>query len=132
MFRPLYPRLPKLKPNCTRRSGRSMSHIPTQPAETKFPRMSPFALFKEHVYLSRFAFTLFIPLVSAAVVTPAKLPELSTILITIAVTWCFHMTYYGFNDFADYELDKLLGRKDDHPLVRGDISRRTALIITFL
>jgi 4-hydroxybenzoate polyprenyltransferase len=92
--------------------------------------MSPFALFKEHVYLSRFAFTLFIPLVSAATVTHAELPAFSTILIIIAVAWAFHMTYYGFNDFADYELDKLLGRKDDHPLVRGDISRRTALIIT--
>ncbi len=109
-----------------------MSHIPAQPAEAKFPPMSPFALFKEHVYLSRFAFTLFIPLVSAAVVTHAKLPEISTILIIIAVAWCFHMTYYGFNDFADHDLDKLLGRKDDHPLVRGDISRRSALVITIL
>jgi 4-hydroxybenzoate polyprenyltransferase len=112
-----------------------MSHIPASTplaAETKFPRMSPFALFKEHVYLSRFAFTLFIPLVSAAVVTHAKLPELSTILIIVAVAWCFHMIYYGFNDFADYELDKVLGRKDDHPLVRGDISRRTALVVTIL
>jgi 4-hydroxybenzoate polyprenyltransferase len=112
-----------------------MSHIPAPTpltAETNFPAMSPFALFKEHVYLSRFAFTLFIPLVSAAVVTHAKLPELSTILTIIAVAWCFHMTYYGFNDFADYELDKVLGRKEDHPLVRGDISRRTALVITVL
>jgi 4-hydroxybenzoate polyprenyltransferase len=112
-----------------------MSHIPAPTpltAETKFPAMSPFALFKEHVYLSRFAFTLFIPLVSAAVVTHAKLPELSTILTIIVVAWCFHMTYYGFNDFTDYELDKVLSRKDDHPLVRGDISRRTALVITVL
>jgi 4-hydroxybenzoate polyprenyltransferase len=109
-----------------------MSQIPAHTAEGKFPVMSPFVLFKEHVYLSRFAFTLFIPLVSAAVVTHATLPELSTILTIIAVAWCFHMTYYGFNDFADYELDKLLGRKDDHPLVRGDISRRAALVITVL
>lgn len=109
-----------------------MSQIPTQSIEAKILPMSPFALFKEHVYLSRFAFTLFIPLVSAAVVTHAKLPEPSTILTIIGVAWCFHMTYYGFNDFADYELDKVLGRKDDHPLVRGDISRRTALIITIL
>ncbi len=109
-----------------------MSQISTQTIEAKFPPMSPFALFKEHVYLSRFAFTLFIPLVSAATVTHAKLPDLSTILIIIAVAWGFHMTYYGFNDFADYELDKILGRKDDHPLVRGDVSRRTALVITVI
>jgi 4-hydroxybenzoate polyprenyltransferase len=106
-----------------------MSQIPAQTAEIKFPPMSSFALFKEHVYLSRFAFTLFVPLVSAATVTHAKLPELSTILIIVAVAWGFHMTFYGFNDVTDYELDKLLGRKDDHPLVRGDMSRRTALTI---
>jgi 4-hydroxybenzoate polyprenyltransferase len=109
-----------------------MSQIPAHTAEIKFPAMSPFALFKEHVYLSRFAFTLFIPLVSAATVTHAQLPELSTILIIVAVAWGFHMTYYGFNDFADHDLDKLLGRKDDHPLVRGDISRQTALVIAVI
>jgi 4-hydroxybenzoate polyprenyltransferase len=106
-----------------------MSQIPTQSIKTKFPPMSPFALFKEHVYLSRFAFTLFVPLVSAATVSHATLPSLSTILIIVVVAWGFHMTFYGFNDVTDYELDKLLGRKDDHPLVRGEISRNTALTI---
>lgn len=100
-----------------------------QTSQKKFQPMSVFYLFKEHVYLSRFAFTLFVPLVSAATITPTKLPELSTIFIIIAVTWGFHMTFYGFNDVTDYELDKVLGRKDDHPLVRGNMSRRTALII---
>jgi len=65
----------------------------------------------------------------AATVTPGKLPDLTTLLVIIAVAWGFHMTFYGFNDVTDYHLDRLLGRKDDHPLVRGDMSRRTALII---
>jgi len=92
-------------------------------------RPSRLALFKEHVYLSRFAFTLFVPLMGAASVVPAKLPELSTLLVIVLVAWGFHMTFYGFNDVTDYELDKVLGKKDDHPLVRGDMSRRTALTI---
>lgn len=92
-------------------------------------RPSRFALFKEHVYLSRFAFTLFVPLMGAATVTPNKLPGLSDIFVIIAVAWGFHMTFYGFNDVTDYHLDRILSRKDDHPLVRGDMSRRTALII---
>jgi 4-hydroxybenzoate polyprenyltransferase len=92
-------------------------------------RPSGFALFKEHVYLSRFAFTLFVPLMGAATVTPNQLPGWIDILVIIAVAWGFHMTFYGFNDVADYHLDRILGRKADHPLVRGDISRRTALII---
>lgn len=94
--------------------------------------MSKLALFKEHVYLSRFAFTLFVPLMSAATVTPAKLPDLIDIIVIIAVAWGFHMTFYGFNDVTDYHLDRLLGRKDDHPLVRGDMSRKTALTIALL
>jgi len=92
--------------------------------------MSRLALFKEHVYLSRFGFTLFVILIGAATATPLNLPGPSTLMVMILVGWGFHMTYYGFNDAADYELDKLLGKKDDHPLVRGDISRRTALTIT--
>ena len=94
--------------------------------------MSWFALFKQHVYLSRFAFTLFVPLMSAATVTPKQLPEFSTLLVIVLVAWGFHMTFYGMNDVTDYELDKILGRKDDHPLVRGEMSRRTALIITLI
>ncbi len=91
--------------------------------------MSRLALFNQHVYLSRFAFTLFVPLVSAATIMPAKLPGLSTLLVIVLVAWGFHVTFYGFNDVTDYELDKMLGKKDDHPLVRGDMSRRTALTI---
>ena len=105
-----------------------MSHNQLQ---TSIPSSRPswFALFKEHVYLSRFAFTVFVPLMAAATVTPHKLPNMFTILVIIAVAWGFHMTFYGFNDVTDYHLDRLLGRKDDHPLVRGDMTRRTALII---
>lgn len=65
----------------------------------------------------------------AATVTPTKLPSLIDIIVIVAIAWGFHMTFYGFNDVADFHLDRLLGRKDDHPLVRGDMSRRTALII---
>ena len=102
------------------------AQLPTSGSE---PRPSRFALFKEHVYLSRFAFTMFVPLVSAASVIPAKLPGFPTLLVIVLVAWGFHMTFYGFNDVTDYELDKVLGKKDDHPLVRGDMSRRTALAI---
>lgn len=94
--------------------------------------MSFLALLKQHVYLSRFAFTLFVPLMSAATASPHTLPEFTDLLVILVVTWGFHMTFYGMNDVTDYELDKLLGRKDDHPLVRGEISRRTALVITLL
>ena len=66
---------------------------------------------------------------SAAAVTPDKLPNAIDIIVIIAVAWGFHMTFYGFNDVTDYHLDRLLGRKDNHPLVRGDMSRRTALLI---
>jgi len=66
---------------------------------------------------------------SAATVTPTKVPGVMDLIVIIAVAWGFHMTFYGFNDVTDYHLDRLLGRKDDHPLVRGDMSRRTALII---
>lgn len=104
----------------------------TQTPTKKNPPMSWFALFKQHVYLSRFAFTLFVPLMSAATVSPKELPQCSTLLVIILVAWGFHMTFYGTNDVTDYELDKILGRKDDHPLVRGEMSRRTALIITVL
>ena len=107
-----------------------MSDTRPQAATAGFPPMSRLALIKQHVYLSRFAFTLFVPLMSAATVTAHKLPDISDILVIIAVAWGFHMTFYGMNDVTDYHLDKLLGRKDDHPLVRGEISRRTALIIT--
>jgi 4-hydroxybenzoate polyprenyltransferase len=99
-------------------------------SQKTLPPMSRLALFKEHVYLTRFGFTLFIPLMGAATALPSTLPAFSTILVIILVGWGFHMTYYGFNDATDYELDKVLGKKDDHPLVRGEISRRTALIIT--
>lgn len=92
--------------------------------------MSRLALIKEHVYLSRLGFSLLVPLMGAASVTPHQLPAAHAILVIVAVAWGFHMTFYGFNDFADHELDKVLGKKDDHPLVRGEISRRTALIIT--
>ncbi len=109
-----------------------MSHHSQQTSTKQFPPMSWFALFKQHVYLSRFAFTLFVPLMSAATVTPKGLPEFSTLIIIILVAWGFHMTFYGMNDVTDYELDKVLGRKDDHPLVRGEMSRRTALIITLI
>jgi len=109
-----------------------MTNNPTQTSTKQFPPMSWFALFKQHVYLSRFAFTLFVPLMSAATVTPKQLPEFSTLLVIILVAWGFHMTFYGMNDVTDYELDKVLGRKDDHPLVRGEMSRRTALIITLI
>lgn len=109
-----------------------MTNHSTQTSTKQFPPMSWFALFKQHVYLSRFAFTLFVPLMSAATVTPKQLPEFSTLLIIILVAWGFHMTFYGMNDVTDYELDKVLGRKDDHPLVRGEMSRRTALIITLI
>jgi 4-hydroxybenzoate polyprenyltransferase len=103
---------------------------PQSQTAASHPPMSFPALFKQHVYLSRFAFTLFVPMMSAATVAPHQLPKLADILVIIAVTWGFHMTFYGMNDVTDYELDKLLGRKDDHPLVRGEISRRAALIIT--
>jgi len=100
-----------------------------QTSTTEARPVSRLALFKEHVYLSRFAFTLFVPLMSAATVTPKQLPDLIVITVIIAVAWGFHLTFYGFNDVTDYELDKVLGRKDDHPLVRGDMTRRTALLI---
>ncbi|NJN79420.1 MAG: UbiA family prenyltransferase [Anaerolineales bacterium] len=109
-----------------------MSEHSTQTTTKQFPPMSWFALFKQHVYLSRFAFTLFVPLMSAATVSPKTLPEFSTLLVIVLVAWGFHMTFYGMNDVTDYELDKILGRKDDHPLVRGEMSRRTALIITLI
>jgi 4-hydroxybenzoate polyprenyltransferase len=109
-----------------------MPNTRSQAAAAGFPPMSRLALFKQHVYLSRFAFTLFVPMMSAATVTPHKLPEIIDILVIIAVAWGFHMTFYGMNDVTDYHLDKLLGRKDDHPLVRGEISRRTALMITLV
>jgi 4-hydroxybenzoate polyprenyltransferase len=108
-----------------------MSSNPIQTSITN-SRPSWFALFKEHVYLSRFAFTVFVPLMGAATVTPHKLPDTITLIVIIAIAWGFHMTFYGFNDVTDYELDRILGRKDDHPLVRGDMSRRTALIIAIL
>ena len=100
-----------------------------QTSTTETRPISRLALFKEHVYLSRFAFTLFVPLMSAATITPKQLPDLIDIIVIIAVAWGFHMTFYGFNDVTDYHLDKVLGRKDDHPLVRGDMTRRTALLI---
>lgn len=109
-----------------------MSNFSSQTLTKTFPPMSWFALFNQHVYLSRFAFTLFVPLMSVATVTSKQLPQFSTLLVIILVAWGFHMTFYGMNDVTDYELDKVLGRKDDHPLVRGEMSRRTALIITLL
>jgi 4-hydroxybenzoate polyprenyltransferase len=109
---------------------RSMPEVPVQVSTTGHPPMSRLALFKEHVYLTRFGFTLFVILMGAATATPSALPEASTLLVLMLIGWGFHMTYYGFNDAADYELDKVLGKKDDHPLVRGDISRKTALTIT--
>lgn len=109
-----------------------MPNSSSQTTTKTFPPMSWLALFNQHVYLSRFAFTLFVPLMSAATVAPKQLPELNTVLVLVFVAWGFHMTFYGMNDVTDYELDKVLGRKDDHPLVRGEMSRRTALIITLM
>ncbi len=99
-------------------------------AQATAPPPSRLHLIKEHVYLSRFAFTLFVPLMGAATVSPQTLPNITSILVIVLVAWGFHMTFYGTNDVTDYELDKILGRKDDHPLVRGDMTRRTALLIT--
>ncbi|MDO8752998.1 MAG: UbiA family prenyltransferase, partial [Anaerolineales bacterium] len=98
-------------------------------ADANTPRVSRLHLFKEHVYLSRYAFTLLVPLMGAATVTPHQLPNFISLLVIALVAWGFHMTFYGFNDVTDYELDKVLGKKDDHPLVRGEMSRRTALTI---
>jgi 4-hydroxybenzoate polyprenyltransferase len=85
-------------------------------------------LFKQLIHLRRFAFTAFLPLMGAATVLEKPAAPFQIINI-IAVAWLFHIFTYVLNDVVDLTVDRLMTKRAMHPLVRGDVSRSTALII---
>lgn len=84
-------------------------------------------LFKQLIHLRRFAFTVFLPLMGAA--TALEKPTVFQIITIIAAAWFFHVFTYVLNDVIDQPVDRLMPKRATHPLVRGDMSRSTALTI---
>ena len=84
-------------------------------------------LFKQLIHLRRFAFTVFLPLMGAA--TALERPTTFQMVMITASAWFFHIFTYVLNDVVDLPVDRLMPKRAMHPLVRGDMSRKTALII---
>jgi len=60
-----------------------------------------------------------------------KLPELKNLILTFFTALFLEASTFSLNDYYDLEIDKKNKRKD-RPLVRGDLSPKTALILFFI
>ncbi|HUE98711.1 MAG TPA: UbiA family prenyltransferase, partial [Anaerolineales bacterium] len=98
------------------------------PAEAK--RLPFWHLTKQFIHLRRYAFTVFLPLMGAA--TADGDASLVQILLIILTAFQFHLFTYIFNDVIDLPVDRFMEKRADHPLVRGDMSPRTALFIALI
>jgi 4-hydroxybenzoate polyprenyltransferase len=88
---------------------------------------SPWYLIKQFTHLRRFAFTVFLPLMGAATATEDA--TRTQILLIILTAFQFHLFTYIFNDVIDLPVDRFMSKRVDHPLVRGDMNEKTALVI---
>ena len=88
---------------------------------------SSWHLVKQLVHLRRFAFTVFLPVIGAA--TANGEASVAQILLIVVTAFQYHLFTYIFNDVIDLPVDRFMAKRADHPLVRGDISSRTALVI---
>jgi len=60
-----------------------------------------------------------------------RLPDLKNLILTFFTALFLEASTFALNDYYDLEIDKKNKRKD-RPLVRGDLSPKTALIIFFI
>lgn len=87
-------------------------------------------LIKQFVHLRRFAFTVFLPLMGAATATGN--PAWNQLLLIIVTSFQFHLFTYVLNDVVDLPVDRLMPKRANHPLVRGEISPGAALVIALI
>lgn len=60
-----------------------------------------------------------------------KLPDAKNLFLTFFTALFLEASTFALNDYYDYEIDKA-NKRTDRPLVRGDISLNTALILFFI
>src|SRR5687767_9468842 len=96
----------------------------------KSERHSLWYLIKQFIHLRRFAFTVFLPLMGAA--TAIQQGTLTQILLIIVTAFQFHIFTYVLNDVIDLPVDRLMAKRAGHPLVRGDMTSKTALVIALV
>lgn len=96
----------------------------------KSEQPSPWYVIKQFVHLRRFAFTVFLPLMGAA--TAIQQGTLTQILLIVATAFQFHIFTYVLNDVIDLPVDRLMMKRASHPMVRGNINSKTALIIALI
>lgn len=87
-------------------------------------------LIKQFAHLRRFAFTVFLPLMGAATAVGHATP--AQILLIIVTAFQFHIFTYVLNDVIDLPVDRLMAKRANHPLVRGEIAPKTGLIIALI
>jgi 4-hydroxybenzoate polyprenyltransferase len=98
--------------------------------QQKCEQPSLWYLIKQFIHFRRFAFTIFLPLMGAA--TAMQHGTLAQILFIVATVFQFHIFTYVLNDVIDLPVDRLMAKRADHPLVRNDITSKTALIIALI
>ncbi len=76
-----------------------------------------------------FGFTALLIIGGAA--TSSRPVAIDTIVSLLVIAMCFHVFSYALNDVIDLDLDRTQPRRRNDPLVRGAISRRSALGIAF-
>lgn len=97
---------------------------------TRLGQPSRWQLIKQFIHLRRFAFTVFLPLMGAATADGNAVPAH---IVLIAITaFQFHLFTYVLNDVIDLPVDRFMPKRATHPLVRGEINVRAALVIALL
>lgn len=85
---------------------------------------------KQFIHLRRFAFSVFLPLMGAGTAAGQATP--AQILLIIVTAFQFHIFTYVLNDVIDLPVDRLMAKRATHPLVRGRISSKTALMVALI
>lgn len=96
----------------------------------KSEQPTPWYLIKQFAHLRRFAFTVCPPLMGAA--TAIQQGTFAQILLVVVTAFQFHIFAFVLNDVVDLPVDRLMTKRASHPLVRGEITSKTALIIALI
>ena len=72
-----------------------------------------------------------IAIIVGAIIAKQEIPSLVTFILTFGTALFLEASTFALNDFFDIEIDKN-NKRLDRPLVRGDLSPRSALLIFFI
>ena len=72
-----------------------------------------------------------IAILIGAVIAKQEIPSLYRFVLTFTTALFLEASTFALNDYFDIDIDKH-NKRIDRPLVRGDLSPRTALLIFFI